>query len=87
MLNPLVILSLGGALHTMGHAIMVPLYWAVSGLLVLFHYLWSPLFGRDSGISWTLAIVCLTIFIRCCWCRCSLSRSTLRDRCSLSSRR
>lgn len=35
MLNPLVILSLGGALHTMGHAIMVPLYWAVSGLLVL----------------------------------------------------
>ena len=36
MLNPLVILSLGGALHTMGHAIMVPLYWAVSGLLVLF---------------------------------------------------
>jgi len=64
MLNPLVILSLGGALHTMGHAIMVPLYWAVSGLLVLFHYLWSPLFGRDSGISWTLAIVCLTIFIR-----------------------
>lgn len=64
MLNPLVILSLGGALHTMGHAIMVPLYWAVSGLLVLFYYLWSPLFGRDSGISWTLAIVCLTIFIR-----------------------
>jgi|GEM_PF-4646678 len=40
MLNPLVILGLGGALHTMGHAIMVPLYWAVSGLLVLFHYLW-----------------------------------------------
>ena len=64
MLNPLVILGLGGALHAMGHAIMVPLYWAVSGLLVLFHYLWSPLFGRDSGVSWTLAIVCLTIFIR-----------------------
>ena len=64
MLNPLVILGLGGALHAMGHAIMVPLYWAVSGLIVLFHYLWSPLFGRDSGISWTLAIVCLTIFIR-----------------------
>lgn len=49
-----------GLLSTM----MQPLYWAVSGIVVLFHAMWSPLFGRDSGVSWTLAIVCLTVLIR-----------------------
>ena len=28
-----------------GSAIMQPLYWVVSGILVLFHTLWSPVFG------------------------------------------
>ncbi|WP_231946600.1 membrane protein insertase YidC [Auraticoccus monumenti] len=44
--------------------LMTPLHWAVSGLLVLFHYLWSPLLGTDSGWTWTLAIVCLTVVVR-----------------------
>jgi YidC/Oxa1 family membrane protein insertase len=47
-----------------GSTLMQPLYWAVSGLLVLFHYLWSPLLGADSGWTWVLSIVCLTVIIR-----------------------
>lgn len=52
--------SIYGALSTM----MQPLYWAVSGLMVLFHRLWTPVFGADSGWSWTLSIISLTVFIR-----------------------
>ena len=44
--------------------IMWPLYWAVSGLLVLFHKLWSPVFGPDNGWTWALSIISLTIVIR-----------------------
>ncbi|XAN09351.1 membrane protein insertase YidC [Ammonicoccus fulvus] len=44
--------------------LMAPLYWAVSGLLVLAHNLFSPLFGADSGLTWTLSIILLTIVIR-----------------------
>ncbi len=47
-----------------GNTVMAPLHWAVSGLLVLFHALWSPLLGADSGWTWTLAIVCLTVVVR-----------------------
>src|SRR3712207_5935602 len=47
-----------------GSAIMQPLYWVVSGLLVLFHALWSPLLGENSGWTWTLAIASLTVVIR-----------------------
>ena len=52
--------SITGALSTM----MQPLYWAVSGLVVLFHYLWSLVLPADSGVTWALAIVFLTVFIR-----------------------
>ena len=45
-------------------AIMQPLYWVVSGLLVLFHALWAPLFGTDNGWTWTLSIMSLTVVIR-----------------------
>ncbi len=45
-------------------AIMQPLYWVVSGLLVLFHSLWAPLFGADNGWTWTLSIMSLTVVIR-----------------------
>jgi len=47
-----------------GSAIMQPLYWVVSGILVLFHAMWSPLFGVDSGWTWSLSIVSLTVVIR-----------------------
>lgn len=45
-------------------AIMQPVYWAVSGLIVLAHKLWSPLFGRDTGLTWVLSIVSLVVVIR-----------------------
>ncbi|MGD7707446.1 membrane protein insertase YidC [Microlunatus sp. Y2014] len=44
--------------------VMWPLYWAVSGMLVLFHELWTPVFGTDSGWTWSLSIVSLTVVIR-----------------------
>ncbi len=47
-----------------GSTIMQPLYWVVSGILVLFHSLWSPLLGEDSGWTWALSIVSLTVVIR-----------------------
>ena len=43
---------------------MQPLYWVVSGILVLAHGLFSPIFGTDSGWTWALAIVMLTVVIR-----------------------
>ncbi|MEL4356428.1 membrane protein insertase YidC [Luteococcus sp. H154] len=46
------------------HAVMQPIYWAVSGLIVLAHKLWSPLFGADTGLTWVLSIVTLVIVIR-----------------------
>ncbi|GAB3709165.1 membrane protein insertase YidC [Mariniluteicoccus flavus] len=41
-----------------------PLHWAVSGLLVLSHAIFSPLFGKDSGLTWVLSLILLTVFIR-----------------------
>lgn len=41
-----------------------PLYWAVSGLLVLFHWLWSQILPADAGVTWVLSIVFMTVFIR-----------------------
>ncbi len=57
-------LGIWDSLASFGNAIMTPLYWVVSGLLVLFHYLWAPLLGDDSGWTWTLSIVSLTVIIR-----------------------
>ncbi|TRY16964.1 membrane protein insertase YidC [Tessaracoccus rhinocerotis] len=52
--------SIYGAMSTM----IQPIYWAVSGLLVLFHWLWSQILDPDSGATWVLSIVTLTVFIR-----------------------
>ncbi|MGA4670032.1 membrane protein insertase YidC [Propionibacteriaceae bacterium Y1923] len=41
-----------------------PLYWALSGLLYVFHALWTPVFGYDSGVTWVLTIITLVIAIR-----------------------
>lgn len=64
MIDLMVPLSIWDSIYGMLSAMMQPLYWAISGLLVLFHSLWSPLFGPDSGISWALSIVCLTLMVR-----------------------
>jgi len=57
-------LGIWDSLSAFGNSIMTPLYWVVSGLLVLFHYLWSPLLGAASGWTWTLSIMSLTVVIR-----------------------
>ena len=64
MIALLVPLSIWDGFYGLLSAMMQPLYWAISGLMVLFHGLWSPLFGADSGVSWTLAIVTLTLVVR-----------------------
>ncbi len=60
----LVPLSIWDPFIAVGGAIMRPLYWVVSGLLVLFHNLWSPVFGPDNGWTWAFSIVSLTVVIR-----------------------
>jgi YidC/Oxa1 family membrane protein insertase len=47
-----------------GHAIMTPLYYLTSGILVVFHKLFHDILGASEGWSWTLSIVGLTIVIR-----------------------
>jgi YidC/Oxa1 family membrane protein insertase len=60
----LVPMGLWDSIKDLGSAIMQPLYWVVSGILVLFHELFSPLLGPDSGWNWALSIVMLTVVIR-----------------------
>ncbi|WP_420827699.1 membrane protein insertase YidC [Microlunatus panaciterrae] len=64
MIPMLVPLSIWDPFIAVGSAIMQPLYWVVSGIMVLFHALWAPLLGADSGWTWTLTIVSLTVVIR-----------------------
>ena len=65
MLTPLLTaMSIWDPFISIGSTIMQPLYWVVSGILVLFHAVWSPLFGADNGWTWALSIVSLTIVIR-----------------------
>ena len=64
MIDLLVPLSIWDSFYGLLSAMMQPLYWAISGLMVLFHGVWSPLFGTDSGVSWTLAIVTITLVVR-----------------------
>ena len=51
-------------LGQVGHAILTPLYYAVSSILVAFHWLFSLVLNPDSGWSWALSIVGLTLVIR-----------------------
>ena len=44
--------------------ILKPLYIAVSWVITTIHDLLSPAFGKDSGVSWSLAIIGLVILIR-----------------------
>jgi YidC/Oxa1 family membrane protein insertase len=45
-------------------SILNPLYIAVSWVIVSIHKLLTPVFGTDSGVSWSLAIIGLVILIR-----------------------
>ena len=44
--------------------ILKPLYFAVSWVIITIHNLLSPIFGANSGVSWSLSIVGLVIIIR-----------------------
>ena len=46
------------------NTVLKPLYIAVSWVIVTIHKLLAPIFGSDSGVSWSLAIVGLVILIR-----------------------
>jgi YidC/Oxa1 family membrane protein insertase len=48
----------------LGSAIMTPLYYVTSFILVAFHRLFGDIFGEDSGASWVLSIIGLTLVIR-----------------------
>ncbi len=46
------------------NSIMTPLHAAISAVLVFAHYLWSFAFGPDSGLTWMLSIIALTVIVR-----------------------
>jgi YidC/Oxa1 family membrane protein insertase len=48
----------------LGGFIMWPLYWITSVILSGFHQVLGPVFGEESGWSWVLSIVGLTLVIR-----------------------
>ena len=45
-------------------SLLKPLEAAVSWLIVQFHSAFSPIFGDDSGVTWTLSIIGLVVVIR-----------------------
>jgi YidC/Oxa1 family membrane protein insertase len=53
-----------GFLSDIGSAIMTPLYYAVSGVLLAWHWLFSQVMSEDSGWTWVLAIIGLTVTVR-----------------------
>jgi YidC/Oxa1 family membrane protein insertase len=53
-----------GFLGDIGGAIMTPLYYAVSGVLLVWHKIFSAVLPEDSGWTWALSIVGLTVTIR-----------------------
>ena len=44
--------------------ILNPLYNIVSGVIVAIHKVFSPIFGADSGVTWTISIIGLVVLIR-----------------------
>ena len=53
-----------GFIGDIGSFIMTPLYYIVSVVLVGWHKVWGAVFGTESGISWALSIIGLTLVIR-----------------------
>ncbi len=49
---------------SIGHAILLPLYYVTSGILIFFHQLFNDFLGFSPGWAWALSIVGLTIVIR-----------------------
>ncbi len=51
-------------LSQVGGFIMTPLYYLTSFVLLAWHRLWGGIFGPETGISWVLSIIGLTLLIR-----------------------
>ena len=51
---------------TIGHAIMTPLYYATSGILIVWHALFHDVLSLPEGASWAFSIIGLTLVIRIC---------------------
>jgi YidC/Oxa1 family membrane protein insertase len=51
-------------LGTIGHFILTPLYYAISAVLVGWHWLFSLVLPERGGMSWVLSIIGLTLVIR-----------------------
>ena len=49
---------------TIGSAIMTPLYYVISAVLVGWHKVFGSIFGPETGIAWVLSIIGLTLVIR-----------------------
>jgi YidC/Oxa1 family membrane protein insertase len=52
------------ALGTIGHFILTPLYYAISAILVGWHWVFSLVLPEEGGASWVLSIIGLTLVIR-----------------------
>ena len=52
------------SIGAIGHFILTPLYYAISAVLLGWHWLFSLVLPYDGGMSWVLSIVGLTIVIR-----------------------
>jgi YidC/Oxa1 family membrane protein insertase len=53
-----------GAIGAVGHLILTPLYYAVSAVLLGWHWVFSLFLPKDGGMSWVLSIIGLTLVIR-----------------------
>jgi len=60
----LIPMSLMDTLATLANTVMTPVYWLISGMMVLFHFLLTPLFGSTNGWTWVLTIVLMTCVLR-----------------------
>ena len=49
---------------SIGSAIMTPLYYVISFVLVGFHNVFGDIFGPTSGLAWVLSIIGLTLVVR-----------------------
>jgi YidC/Oxa1 family membrane protein insertase len=52
------------ALGAIGHLILTPLYYAVSAVLLAWHWVFSLVLPAQGGMSWVLSIIGLTLVIR-----------------------
>ena len=64
-LSPLLtLLDFGADFGNALNAMMQPIYWVISGIVVGFHWLFSQFLNPDAGATWLLAIISLTVVVR-----------------------